>query len=114
MDIRTGRYSRSAANGGRLRLVVGASTNFELYSPNDRGLQYAMMLSLADQPRTPLLDGRSLPLSLDALSAVTLDPANTLPHNSVAPLATDTERSIQRRSRCGRAQPVAIRRPTAA
>jgi len=66
----------------RLDLVgtpaVGGAAVLNLDSPNDAGAGYAMVLAANAAIPTPIPDGRSLPLTLDALSAYSIVPGNIL------------------------------------
>ncbi|MCA8942607.1 MAG: CRTAC1 family protein [Planctomycetes bacterium] len=73
-----------------MRLVgdpaIGSACVVELSSPSEGGRSYAVMLASQDSPRTILADGRSLPIRVDYLTALSLTPGNALLHGNVAAL----------------------------
>ncbi|MCA8943451.1 MAG: CRTAC1 family protein [Planctomycetes bacterium] len=66
--------------------TVGGACIIDLATPSEAGKNFAIMLSMARFPKTPLPDGRSLPIRVDGLTALSLTPGNALLHGNVAPL----------------------------
>ncbi|MCA8943450.1 MAG: CRTAC1 family protein [Planctomycetes bacterium] len=66
--------------------LIGRACIIDLKSPTDAGLNYAIVLAAREHPFTPLPDGRSLPIAIDALTALSIVPGNALIHGNVAAL----------------------------
>ncbi|MDA0934318.1 MAG: CRTAC1 family protein [Planctomycetota bacterium] len=58
--------------------AAGGSAVLQLDSPNDAGAGYAMVLAVSSMVPTPIPDGRTLPITVDALSAYSMSPGNIL------------------------------------
>ncbi len=73
--------------------ALGGINTLELLVPHENGAYYLTLLSGSDGALTPLINGLSLPITVDAITGSALTPGNGLLYNGIGTVANGTARS---------------------